>query len=31
LRGEQKFTGLEEMKTQLAKDVANASAILSRA
>jgi len=31
LRGEQKFAGLEEMKTQLAIDVANASAILSKA
>ena len=31
LRGEQKFAGLDEMKTQLAKDIANASAILSRA
>ena len=31
LRGEQKFAGLEEMKTQLAIDVANASEILSRA
>jgi riboflavin kinase / FMN adenylyltransferase len=30
LRGEQKFAGLDEMKTQLAKDIANASAILSR-
>jgi len=31
LRGEQKFAGLEEMQTQLAIDVANASAILSKA
>ncbi|MEI8391376.1 MAG: bifunctional riboflavin kinase/FAD synthetase [Actinomycetes bacterium] len=31
LRGEQKFAGLEEMKAQLAIDIANASAILSRA